>query len=137
MGLGAVGTAVARYGAGEAVPGFLTGLIQSDGDVTAGIRMATQFALTGYLGDAAFGKVFSGLKKIRLRKTPSEREAAALADFVNQVRAETAKIVWPTREETVRTAIFVFIFMVILSLFFLGVDSAFGAIVRGAISLLQ
>lgn len=58
-------------------------------------------------------------------------------EFVNQVRAESNKIVWPTREETVRTAIFVFIFMLILSLFFLGIDSAFGAIVRGAIGLLQ
>ncbi|MCZ8134932.1 MAG: preprotein translocase subunit SecE [Porphyrobacter sp.] len=58
-------------------------------------------------------------------------------EFFNQVRAETNKIVWPTREETVRTAIFVFIFMLILSLFFLGIDSVFGMIVRYAIGLLQ
>jgi preprotein translocase subunit SecE len=58
-------------------------------------------------------------------------------EFVNQVRAETNKIVWPTREETVRTAIFVFIFMLILSVFFLGVDSLFGMVVRALIGLLQ
>ena len=58
-------------------------------------------------------------------------------EFISQVRAETNKIVWPTREETVRTAIFVFIFMVILSIFFLGVDSLFGAIVKALIGLLQ
>ena len=58
-------------------------------------------------------------------------------EFFNQVKAETNKIVWPTRDETVRTAIFVFIFMLILSVFFLGIDSAFGAIVRAAIGLLQ
>jgi preprotein translocase subunit SecE len=58
-------------------------------------------------------------------------------EFFRQVRAETGKIVWPTRDETVRTSIFVFIFMLILSLFFLGIDSAFGAIVRAAIGLLQ
>jgi preprotein translocase subunit SecE len=58
-------------------------------------------------------------------------------EFFRQVRAETGKIVWPTHDETVRTSIFVFIFMLILSLFFLGIDSAFGAIVRGAIGLLQ
>ena len=58
-------------------------------------------------------------------------------EFFNQVKAETNKIVWPTREETVRTAIFVFIFMLILSLFFLGIDSLFGAIVRYAIGLVQ
>lgn len=57
------------------------------------------------------------------------------AEFVNQVRAEGRKVVWPTREETIRTAIFVFIMMVILSLFFLGVDSAFGAVVRWLLSL--
>ena len=58
-------------------------------------------------------------------------------EFFNQVKAEANKIVWPTRDETVRTAIFVFIFMLILSVFFLGIDSAFGAIVRAAIGLLQ
>jgi len=31
----------------------------------------------------------------------------------------------------------VFIFMIILSLFFLAIDSAFGAVVRGLIGLLQ
>jgi len=59
------------------------------------------------------------------------------AEFVGQVRAEANKIVWPTRDETVRTSIFVFIFMVILALFFLAIDSGFGAIVRTAIDLLQ
>jgi preprotein translocase subunit SecE len=57
------------------------------------------------------------------------------AEFIRQVQSETRKVVWPTREETVRTAIFVFIMMVILSLFFLGVDSAFGAAVRWLIEL--
>ena len=57
------------------------------------------------------------------------------AEFLRQVQAEGRKVVWPTREETVRTSIFVFIMMVVLSLFFLGVDSAFGAVVRWLISL--
>lgn len=56
-------------------------------------------------------------------------------EFLRQVRAEGSKVVWPTREETVRTAIFVGIMMVILSLFFLGVDSAFGAAVRWLLTL--
>lgn len=66
-----------------------------------------------------------------------KKRKTSVGEFVGQVRAETNKIVWPTREETIRTAIFVFIFMIILSLFFLAIDSAFGAVVRGAISLLQ
>lgn len=68
---------------------------------------------------------------------PEKKRKTSVGEFVNQVRAESAKIVWPTREETVRTAIFVFIFMVILSLFFLAIDSAFSATVRAAIGLLQ
>ncbi|TCD04812.1 preprotein translocase subunit SecE [Erythrobacteraceae bacterium CFH 75059] len=58
------------------------------------------------------------------------------AEFINQVRTEARKVVWPTREETVRRAIFVFIMTLILSLFFLGVDSAFGAVVRWLLSLI-
>jgi preprotein translocase subunit SecE len=54
---------------------------------------------------------------------------------VNQVRAETAKVVWPTREETIRTAIFVFIMTLLLSLFFLGIDSAFNALVNFLLTL--
>ena len=57
------------------------------------------------------------------------------AEFLNQVRAEARKIVWPTREETVKTAIFVFIMMLILSLFFLGIDSLFSAVVSWLLTL--
>ena len=57
------------------------------------------------------------------------------AEFLNQVRTEARKIVWPTREETVKTAIFVFIMMLILSLFFLGIDSIFSAIVGWLLTL--
>lgn len=55
-------------------------------------------------------------------------------EFIRQVRAEAGKVVWPTREETVKTAIFVGILMLILSMFFLGVDSLFFAGVRWLLS---
>lgn len=64
-----------------------------------------------------------------------KKRKTSVAQFVNEVRAETSKVVWPTREETIRTAIFVFIMMVILSLFFLGVDTAFSAFVKFLLSL--
>ena len=57
------------------------------------------------------------------------------AEFLNQVRAEGRKVVWPSREETVRTSIFVAIMMLILSVFFLGIDTLFGAIMRWLLSL--
>lgn len=56
-------------------------------------------------------------------------------EFINQVRAETKKVVWPTRRETIMTGIMVMIMTTILALFFLGVDSAFNAIVNALLSL--
>lgn len=56
-------------------------------------------------------------------------------EFLRQVRAEASKIYWPTRQETVTTAIFVAVLMVLLAVFFLGIDSLFGAIVRWLLSL--
>ena len=58
-------------------------------------------------------------------------------EFFRQVRAETAKVVWPTRKETVTTAIMVVIMTTVLGLFFFGVDSAFSAIVQALLSLLS
>ena len=56
-------------------------------------------------------------------------------EFIRQVRAEAGKVVWPTRQETVRTAIFVAIMKTILAIFFLGVDQLFGAAVRWLLTL--
>ena len=56
-------------------------------------------------------------------------------EFMRQVQAEARKVVWPSRQETVTTATFVGIMMVILALFFLGVDSVFGKIVQFLLSL--
>lgn len=57
-------------------------------------------------------------------------------EYFRQVRAETAKVVWPTRRETLMTAVMVAIMTTLLGLFFFGVDSAFGAIVKLLLSLL-
>lgn len=55
--------------------------------------------------------------------------------FFNEVKAEGRKVVWPTRQETVTTSIFVAIMMLILAIFFLGIDTLFGEIVRLLLSL--
>ena len=57
-------------------------------------------------------------------------------EFMRQVRAETSKVSWPTRRETVTTAIMVVIMTTLLAVFFFGVDSAFGAIVKFLLGLL-
>ncbi|WP_225009569.1 MULTISPECIES: preprotein translocase subunit SecE [Novosphingobium] len=56
-------------------------------------------------------------------------------EFINQVRAEARKVVWPTRQETTTTAIFVGVMMLILSVFFLGIDTLFGFAVQWLLSL--
>ena len=55
---------------------------------------------------------------------------ASPGEFIRQVRAETAKVVWPTRRETVTTAIMVMIMTGMLAIFFFGVDTLFNAIVK-------
>ncbi len=69
------------------------------------------------------------------RKTAGNMAKTSPGEFIRQVRAEASKVVWPTRKETTTTAIFVGLMMVILSVFFLGVDTLFGAIVRWLLSL--
>lgn len=56
-------------------------------------------------------------------------------EFIRQVRTEVGKVVWPSRQETVQTAIMVLILTIILAFFFLGVDAVFNAIVKGLLSL--
>ncbi|MFU7529265.1 preprotein translocase subunit SecE [Qipengyuania sp. ASV99] len=68
-------------------------------------------------------------------KAEEKKRKTSVPEFVNQVRTEFNKVVWPTRDETVRTAVFVFIFMVVLSLFFLGIDSVFNALVNFLLTL--
>ncbi len=42
--------------------------------------------------------------------------------FIQQVRSEIAKVVWPTRRETTVTTVMVFIMATIAALFFFSVD---------------
>ena len=46
-------------------------------------------------------------------------------EFIRQVQTETRKVVWPTRRETVMTAVMVMIMTTLLAIFFLGVDAFF------------
>ena len=55
--------------------------------------------------------------------------------FINQVKAETAKVAWPTRRETVMTAVMVVVMTLLLGIFFFGVDWVFSRVVRELLSL--
>jgi preprotein translocase subunit SecE len=58
-------------------------------------------------------------------------------EFLRQVRAESAKIVWPSRRETMMTALMVIVMTTLLAIFFFGVDTAFSSIVQLLLSLLS
>jgi preprotein translocase subunit SecE len=55
--------------------------------------------------------------------------------FIQQVRAEVGKVVWPTRREVILTTIMVFIMAALTATFFslvdLGIRSALSAIING------
>ena len=57
-------------------------------------------------------------------------------EFIRQVRVETSRVHWPTRKETVATAIMVIIMTLLLALFFFGVDAFFSTVVKYVLSLL-
>ncbi len=57
-------------------------------------------------------------------------------EFIRQVRAETARVVWPTGRETVMTTVMVIIMTTTLGLFFFGLDSFFSWIVKSLLSLI-
>ena len=46
--------------------------------------------------------------------------------FLQEVRAETAKVVWPTRRETIITTVMVFIMCTFAAIFFFLVDRILG-----------
>ena len=56
-------------------------------------------------------------------------------EFIQQVRAETAKVSWPSRRETVMTGIMVVAMTTILAIFFFAIDKFFGAIVQWLLRL--
>ena len=52
------------------------------------------------------------------------------AKFVREVRAEVAKVTWPSRRETMVTTGLVFLMVAIAAIFFFAVDQVIGVAVR-------
>ena len=55
--------------------------------------------------------------------------------FVQQVRAEVGKIVWPTRREVLLTTVMVFIMAALTAVFFALVDLAIRSGLQGILSI--
>ena len=82
------------------------------------------------------GPLFS-VRKNGINEQVSEKSVAKSSpiEFMNQVRAEARKIVWPTGRETMITALMVVLMTGTLGIFFFGIDSLFGWIVRMLLGL--
>ncbi len=52
-------------------------------------------------------------------------------EFLQEVREEARKVTWPSRRELGISTVMVFIFVVLASLFFLGVDAILKIVVDG------
>ena len=57
-------------------------------------------------------------------------------EFFRQVKAETARVVWPSGRETMMTTVMVVIMTTVLGIFFFGLDSFFSWIVKSLLSLI-
>ncbi len=57
------------------------------------------------------------------------------AQFIQQTRAEVAKVVWPTRREVVLTTVMVFIMATLTAIFFSLVDLAIRSGLNGVFGL--
>jgi preprotein translocase subunit SecE len=55
--------------------------------------------------------------------------------FIQQVRSEVAKVVWPTRREVVLTTVMVFIMATITAIFFALVDLGIRSGLQGVLTL--
>lgn len=56
-------------------------------------------------------------------------------EFFRQVQAEAKKISWPTSRETMVTTFMVMVMTALLGIFFFGIDSLFGWIVKFLLGL--
>jgi len=57
--------------------------------------------------------------------------------FLREVRTESAKIVWPTRKETLMTGLMVVIMTSLLAIFFFGIDAVLSTTVKFLLSFLS
>ena len=73
--------------------------------------------------------------KVAERTAPKEPvKRTNLLEFFRQVRAETLKVTWPSRKETLITTGMVFVMVVAASIFFLGVDFVLSHLVQLLVS---
>lgn len=61
--------------------------------------------------------------------------ALKIAEFVQETRREIAKVTWPTRKETTTTTIMIVVMALVSAVFFFGVDSFLGWVIRSILNM--
>ncbi len=104
--------------------------IQTKYDVAKWL-LATLLVLTGILGNAYFSQVMMGMRVLGwlllvamaaaiVLRTAKGREFLV---FLREARVELYKVIWPTRQETMQTAMVVIVIVLITGVFLWGVDT--------------
>jgi len=75
------------------------------------------------------------MSRVRYLKVSAGKVKTSPLEFIRQVQAETRKVIWPTRRETVMTGVMVMIMTAILAVFFFGIDTMFEAIIKVLLKL--
>jgi preprotein translocase subunit SecE len=72
------------------------------------------------------GEIDETGEPVRTRRTPpapsAKEDRTSPGEFVKEVRSELKKVAWPTRQETIRYTIIVFVTLVLLTAFVAGLD---------------
>ena len=55
--------------------------------------------------------------------------------FIREVRQEGSKVTWPSRRETMQTAMMVFVMTLVVAMFFMLVDWILGSLVKFVLGL--
>jgi preprotein translocase subunit SecE len=50
--------------------------------------------------------------------------------YIQQVRSEVSKIIWPSRRETITTTVMVFVMATIVAIFFFLIDTVVGSLLE-------
>jgi hypothetical protein len=80
--------AIGAYGAGEFLPGGITGYIKSDGDWDKAAKMGAEFLAAGIIGETVFRTFIRAVKKMRGGKKLSSDEIGATEEVDKHIQKE-------------------------------------------------
>ena len=81
MGAGAAGRTVGRVAGGEAAPGFIEGLIRSEGDPEEAVKNAALWTATGLMLEGTGRLAMKAIRKAKQGKTLTDDERLAVVEY--------------------------------------------------------